>query len=136
MSVEIYKPPASDLQDSQTTKDAKFPKKLRGSVLAILTVWFYFGLNKIVPQFADTFSSFGADLPALTILSIKISVAFVWFGFLSIAILIFWLMCITFSAYENVAYKIIKYLFYLSISILTIILISMYLPIFQLGTVV
>ena len=130
MTEEIYKTPKSNLNVNENNK---FNKKLKGSILAILAAWFYFGMRKVVLQFSETFSSFGGDLPAITSFSIRSSVILKYMGILSTLILVAWLLCILFSCYEKVAYKIVRYNFYVFLIILTITMFSMYLPIFQLG---
>jgi type IV pilus assembly protein PilC len=134
MNENIYKTPQSDF--SGEVSGISVTRKILWAIGILFTASIYGAIYKVVPQFAETFSSFGADLPLLTRVSIDLHNVFIWFAVVSLLFISFLIVSIFNEKYADIMLKISKYNLTLSVVIFVLFMISMYLPIFTLGNVI
>ena len=134
MVENIYETPESNLELKTPVEISTFGKVLC-TLMSLATVIIYRGLHKIMIPFSDTFNSFGADLPLLTRLIIKISGVFPYFSMLCFAPMLIWLGFLWGKKFERIIYKVGGRNFQISLVVFIISMFSLYLPIFQLGEV-
>ncbi|MGI0119861.1 hypothetical protein [Zooshikella sp. RANM57] len=131
-----YQPPQSD---SRREDDNAISRWIVPSSLGLTFVSgiIYFAIYKIVPQFKEVFDGFGTDLPLLTLFIIDT------YYFYSILILVGVIPCIllfnnryTYRAKQKKLFSLVIFNLILSFLIFCSVLIGLYWPIFQLGSVV
>jgi len=132
--MEIYDTPQSTIGNDNDTKSG-VGKSIIASVLGIIASLIYIALYKAIPQFEETFTSFGADLPWFTSFVTKIDHLFWVPSLFSLLIFTIWLVRIIKP--EKVAPLLIVSILNVSAAFICIPLcmVAMYLPIFQLGAV-
>ena len=134
MNENIYEPPKSKvLNDVQTKLSIK--RRLLWTAAIIFTASLYGGINKVAPQFAETFASFGAELPSITRFFVNAYPVFYWFNIVSLFPIIFWLVNLFSERYALVIIKISKYNLRLALFCFALFMFSVYLPIFTMSKV-
>lgn len=135
MNENIYSTPERNLSEGATAR-ISIIRKILWSIGIVFTANTYKAIDKAVPQFVETFSSFGADLPLMTRIAIHAHGAFHWISIISLLLILFLVVSIFNEKYAKVMLKISKYNLFISISVFVLFMISMYLPIFMLGSVI
>lgn len=134
MNDNMYESPKSDVSTGrQTTLSIK--RRLLWTVAILFTAILYRGINKIAPQFAETFTSFGAQLPLITRLFVKAYPVFYWFGIISLLPMIFWLVSLFGDKCALKVIKIAKYNLCLAVLCFVLFMVAIYYPIFTMGKV-
>jgi type II secretory pathway component PulF len=111
-------------------------KKILGSLLSILPIPLYIGLYNAIPQFADIFSSFGAQLPALTRVFVSSAQYLSIPVYLSLMIFLVFIICSLASKPTNKLYIAVTWWCILSFLLFLFAMVAMYLPVFLVGNVV
>ncbi|RYY73053.1 MAG: hypothetical protein EOO52_19470 [Gammaproteobacteria bacterium] len=134
MNENIYEPPKSNVSpDPHTTLSIK--GRLVWTVAIIFTAMLYRSINKIAPQFAETFASFGTELSLITQFFVKAYPVFYWLGIASLFPISFWLINLFNEKYALRLIKIGKYNLWLSLLCFALFMISVYLPVFSMSKV-
>ncbi|WP_189420062.1 hypothetical protein [Cellvibrio zantedeschiae] len=99
--------------------------------------YLFYGLSKIIPQFQETFNSFGVQLPTLTNISLTLAPSYKLIAYFCIVpvLFIFGLGEFSFKG-QRLYFKITLIAFFSMVFYFFLSLISLYLPIFTLGQVV
>lgn len=134
MDENIYESPKSNVSTDLQTK-LGIGRRLIWTAAIIFTAILYRGINKVAPQFAETFASFGTELPSITQFFVKAYPVFIWFGIASLFPISFWLVSLFSEKYALKIIKISKYNLWLALFCFVLFMFSVYLPIFSIGTV-
>lgn len=133
MNENIYESPKSIVFTDLNTR-LSIKRRLVWAAAIIFTAILYRGINKVAPQFAETFSSFGATLPLITQFFVKAYPAFFGFCIISLFPIFFWLVNFFSEKYALIIIKIAKYNLWLSLFCVALFMGSVYLPIFSMST--
>lgn len=131
----IYKKPNSDVrlnQDWELGVSGVIFTILSGLVASTI----YIVLGNLVQQFDETFSTFGAELPIFTRLSISMISVFPFFACPVLLNVLFTLVPMANSKLRRRIYRTCLLQAVIAIFVLILVMITMYLPIFQLSSVV
>lgn len=125
------------IDNMENTNKLSTSQKIIAGFLWGMSSFLFYGLSKIIPQFQETFDSFGTSLPTLTTLSLSFSPSHKYVAYLCLIPIafIFGLNEFSFKA-QKLYYKITLTMFFLIAAYFLASLVSMYLPIFSLGSVV
>lgn len=131
----IYRKPQSETIEAHKSE----LRPLQGAFVVLATIFssvLFIGLRGIIGQFMETFSSFGAELPMMTLFIVSIKD---FIPALAIPVIIIGITTLI----PSISSKVRKQLYLwcklhpaIAIAITTISMIAMYLPIFSLGNVV
>ena len=135
MNDNIYTAPKSKLSEREIS-GISLTRKILWVIGILFTANIYWAITKVIPEFAETFSAFGADLPFMTLVAINVHSVFKWFAIVSLLLILFLIVNIFNKKYANFMLKLSKYNLIMSIAIFVLFMISMYAPIFMLGSVV
>ena len=135
MNDNIYTTPKSKLSEREIS-GISLTRKILWVIGILFTANIYWAITKVVPQFSETFLAFGTDLPFLTLIAIGAHSIFKWFAVVSLLLILFLIVNIFNEKYAKFMLKLSKYNLIASIAIFVLFMISMYLPIFMLGSVV
>jgi type II secretory pathway component PulF len=125
---------ADNINNTQTLSLTK--KIIAACIWATASLLFY-ALHKTIPQFQETFSSFGAQLPMLTKLALSLAGTYKPISYIFIIPIIFIFVLNEVSVKNQKLYfKVTIFSFIFTAIYFLISLVSMYLPIFSLGQVV
>lgn len=108
------------------------PRAVATSVFASLAALMFIGPYWIMPQFSETFSSFGTDLPTLTLWVINGRVFYLGLFVVSILLNLVWLVRTINPLFEAMAFRISIAAIITSTICLALTFYAIYLPIFQL----
>jgi len=131
----IYDSPKGPLAEHEPSKP-RAKQIIKAVVYCLVAMLLYFGLAKIIPQFASTFQSFGAELPSLTLFFLSGGILFPLLVSLTVIIFGLYLVSINCDKPWVWTYTALKFNTILSVIVFFIAMYSMYLPIFQMGSVV
>jgi hypothetical protein len=92
--------------------------------------------NQIASQFAETFSAFGAELPAFTLVMIALAPVYPIISYLTGLPLLIWLVFLFSPAQQRLLFKSGLIIFLIAFVLVIAFIIAMYLPIFTLGAIV
>jgi len=106
------------------------------SVLSVFAAVIYWAIVRFVPNFVETFQSFGADLPWLTRTIISIYPLFLILLIGSLLLNLVWLAKVHKPKWVPILVRLAVCNFIIAVISFAVALVSMYYPIFQLGQVV
>lgn len=130
MNQNIYEPPKSQI--AHLPQGVGLKRKILCTLFAIFSAFLYRGIYTVTPQFAETFASFGSDLPWLTSIAIGIGRGFLWIAVISLLPCFIWLDGFINTKFSLLIFKASKWLLVLAVLIFFLNLVAMYLPIFAL----
>ncbi|MBV1911755.1 MAG: hypothetical protein KUG78_20855 [Kangiellaceae bacterium] len=86
---DVYKSPKSEMTDGEF-KPISFGKRIACTIFVLVAVGIYFSVYKIIPQFEEVLSGFGAELPKITSFILSCHSGFIWLAVVSIIPLALW----------------------------------------------
>jgi type II secretory pathway component PulF len=92
--------------------------------------------NEIAPQFAETFSNFGTELPLFTLLMLSLAPVYPFISYLTGLPLLIWLVFLFSAAQQKLLFKSGLIIFLIAFVLVIAFVVAMYLPIFSLGAIV
>jgi hypothetical protein len=108
-----------------------------GCTLLCLVAFILFRIpNEIAPQFAETFSNFGAELPLFTLVMLSLAPVYQFISYLTGLPLLIWLVFLFSAAQQKLLFKSGLIIFLIAFVFLIAFIVAMYLPIFSLGAIV
>ena len=131
---ELYNPPKSSLGGN--TKPRRWLKIFTGTVLTLITIFAYWLLGEIVPQFIETFAAFGSELPYLTILTVSAIPLYKWVAYFSEVLYVVFIISTVTNKGFSIVYKSIVWSFVFALVIFVAGFVAMYLPVFTIGQAV
>lgn len=134
MEEKIYRSPESNIENGEVPQNGW--KVFRAFLYSIIAIVLSFTLANIVYQFSETFRSFGTDLPFLTLLAIDLIPSYRWLGYINCVILFAYIFCLAIGKWRLMARKVVKYSAIISLVTFGACIVSMYLPIFTIGSAI
>lgn len=110
-----------------------FWKKLAFLSLSMVSAMLYYMVYMIIPQFSETFSTFGNKLPLVTHTFFSIRQAYLWLFATTLVLIAAWAFAFIVRPRHKLIKSITLYNFVAAMALLVFMLIAMYLPIFSLG---
>ncbi len=108
-----------------------------GCTLLCLVAFILFRIpNEIAPQFAETFSNFGTELPLFTLLMLSLAPVYPFISYLTGLPLLIWLVFLFSAAQQKLLFKSGLIIFLIAFVLVIAFIVAMYLPIFSLGAIV
>lgn len=107
--------------------------------LVFISIFFFIAIILVIPQFTEIFKSFGADLPSLTLFVINLHqyfILFIFAGLIPCIILLISSLRGKQHKHQKLLFIAVVTYFVFSIMIFLVSMISMYLPVFRVSTVV
>ena len=86
---DVYKTPNSEMTDGEF-EPISFGKRIACTIFVLVAVGIYFGVYKIILQFEEVLSGFGAELPKITSFVLSCHSGFIWLVVVSIIPLALW----------------------------------------------
>ncbi len=132
--MKIYDTPQSDLKDTDEI-DSSSGRSITTSVLGFIAFSIYLVPYMFIPQFSETFASFGSDIPWLTTAVIKLNILFLLLSLLSLFLNLVWVVRWLNPKVVALLFKVSVGNIIVSFLCLFICFVAMYLPVFYIGTV-
>jgi type II secretory pathway component PulF len=108
-----------------------------GCTLLCLVAFILFRIpNEIAPQFAETFSNFGTELPLFTLVMLSLAPVYPFISYLTGLPLLIWLVFLFSAAQQKLLFKSGLIIFLIAFVLVIAFVVAMYLPIFSLGAIV
>jgi hypothetical protein len=122
--------------ESSIPTNASILKRIGCSLLCLAAFILLRIPNEIAPQFAETFSAFGADLPLYTLVMMALAPVYPFISYLTGLPLLIWLVFLFSPAQQRLLFKSGLVIFLIAFVLLIAFIVAMYLPIFNLGAIV
>lgn len=122
--------------DSSIPTNVSISKRI-GCTLLCLAAFILLRIpNQIASQFAETFSAFGAELPAYTLVMIALAPVYPIISYLTGLPLLIWFVFLFSPAQQRLLFKSGLIIFLIAFVLVIAFIVAMYLPVFSLGAIV
>lgn len=126
-----YDSPNSNVGCAVTPRPVSVLKRIVTSVCSIFSALLYFTLYTVIPQFAETFTSFNVTLPPLTFWVIEAYALFFLLGVASLLLNCIWIAFKLHHHYSHTLYRCSMINAVMAFCVLLLTMAALYLPMFD-----